>query len=357
MMKINEKQTKEKLFDEEYEKMIKDKYLNTSRWSWPAGGVYILDPNAKQEKEILECIYKEYPPGKHKKQIKNRITSSNNDEFWGAWAELRVYDWLRYKKFKLTPEFILGEGRPDYLVKYPVEKSHREVIMEVTAVNAESQISRKEDCRIRQMLAKLDEIAHKTNYIFWIYIPSHYLPFPYEIDYKSLQDNLTNQIKACKFERGKHPIFLCQSNNIVIQFRILQQLEKNQGFIRGYSLGFTPDEDEINSFKKRVYDRLLGKIEKYKDELKKVNQPFIIALFVKGPFMIGAFEDSLKDILNLKTILGTTECRRLSGIILYETFTFHERDHSYVIDPVETLYCNPNAEHPLDEYFESLLNL
>ncbi len=344
------------LFDKKYIGMVKEKYLMTSKWSWPAGVVYILDKNSKQEKDILEYIYSSYPEVKHKKQIKRAILSLDNDKFWGAWAELRIYDWLTYKGMKLEPEFALGKGRPDYLTKYVKNKSHDELIIEVTSVNAESAISRKEDNRIRQMFAHLDKIASEYKYVFWCHIPSYYLPFPYKIDYTSLQHSFESQMKINKSQVDKHHTFICKNNEVAIQIRILYESKSDKGYIRGYSLGFTDDKEELEKFTKRIYDRIQEKINKYKEDLIKVRKPYVVALFVKGPFLLGSFEESLKKVLKFEELRSVVNDSKLSGILLYETFTFHERDSSYVIDPIETLYCNPNALYPVDDDFKTLLN-
>lgn len=345
--------TNDRLFDEKYEKMIREKCSDTSRWSWPAGVAYILDPHAKQEKEILESIYKNYPQSIHKKQIKNRITSCNDDDFWGAWAELRIYDWLSYKGLKLMPEYILGEGRPDYLVEYPIEKNYRKVIMEVTTVNAENQSSIQEDKRLKQMLAALDEIASSENYIFWIYIPSYRLPFGFQGNYQQLKASFERQLnKAIKNNANE---FFCRTNEVNIGIKILGTVNNRKGYIGGYSPGLMKEEEK--NFKKRIYDRILEKVGKYASELENIKIPFVITIFIKGSFFLGSFEETISEIINLNNSVQILSSKKLSAILLYETCAFRENDGAITINYVDWLYINPHAQYPVDASFECVLNV
>lgn len=348
---MNNKNLK-KLFDEEYEKMIVKKYARLPMWSWPTGAVYILDSRSNKEREILECIYGKYPEGSHKKQIKKDILSLNSHKFWGAWAELRVYDWISSRGLELKPEPILGTKKPDYLVRYPVGKNaYNELIMEVTTVSAVSQLRQNEEDRIKQLLAKLNEIAVQTNYFFWVHIPTHYFPLPAQINYNFLQESFSNQLNKFKDNQSAKTGFICRTENVKIKVKILGTFTKKVGYIGGYSLGLEDEEEEAEKFIKRAYDKILEKVEKYK-KIEELKKPFIIAMLVKDLFSRDAFEKALSNIINLESNVY----KRLGGILLYEIIAHGENDGSYTIRYFSTFYHYRNVKYPVDDYFKTLID-
>lgn len=353
---MNRRNSDKRLFDERYEKMIIEKYAKLSRHAWPSGAVYILDSLAKREREILEKTYAKYPEGSHRKHIKKDILSLDNHKFWGAWAELRLYDWISSRGLEMKPEPILGEGKPDYSLKYPIGKNtFNKLILEVTAVSAESQMKQREEKRIKQLLAKLNEIAVQTNYLFRVHISVRNLPLPTQINYSSLQKSFINQLNNIKAIQNAKIGFICQTENVKIGIEILGKLIKKTGYIDGYSLGLEDEEEESKKFTKRIYDKILEKIGKY-EEIDKLKKSFIVVIFVKDIFPIRAFEKALSDIVSLEKESDISSCRRLSGILLYETFAHREKDGSYTIGYFSTFYPYPNARYPADDYFVTLID-
>ena len=344
-------QQKEMLFDTRFERMIQSKCANLSRHAWPAAAAYVFDPRAVKEKQILECIYADFPECSRKKQIKLDITSLDNHKFWGAWSELRVYDWMSYKGFKLTPEPLLEQGKPDYLVEYPIDTDSRhDLILEVTAVSAESHMKQLEREKVKELLTELDEVAATTNLLFRVSIPIYSKPLPSRLRYDLIKKDFAEQVAKIRKGQNVRAHFLCTGENIRLLVQILGPLANKKGYIGFYTFGLEDEKREIAKFTKRVYDRLLEKFNKY-DELDDLKKPFVVAMFVKDIFHIGAFEQALTEILKLEKESSVESCRRLSGILLYETVAILENDGSYTLNYFSTFFSYPNAKYPVDDHF------
>jgi len=228
--------------------------------------------------------------------------------------------------------------------------------MEITTISAESRTSKAANKRIKQMLANLDEIAKEASYLCWVHIPSYYLTCRLQKNYKQLKADFEHQLENIPKSNAKE--FTCQTADIKIRIKILRNLDNRKGYIGGYTVGFVREEEE--NFKKRIYDRILEKIGKYAEELEKVMRPFVVTIFIKGPFFLGSFEETVSEIINLSNgaqIFSLKSLKKLSAILLYETFAFTENNGTITINYVDWLYINPNAEYPVDPAFECLLNV
>lgn len=344
-----------KLFDQEYLEKVSKKYSGLSRWSWTAGAVYVLSTKAKNEREILECIYREYPKCQHKKEIKSRILSLDSDQFWGGWSELRVYDSFVSRGFKVELEPVLRGGKPDFLIGYPTGKtSYKELICEVTTISDESDLNKKEERKIKQLVTTLDKVVETTNYVLWLYIPPYYQPLPSQINYRELQKSLKAQLEKFQFQQGTKTEFICKNGNIKIGVRILITLQKKKGYIAGYLPGGFKSEKDLEE---RIYDRIRKKIRKYKS-LKDMGMPFIVAIFIKGPFFIDTFDNAFYKMTKIKKVLGKDirENKRLSGVLLYQIIGHLENNGTYTINLEHIFYPHPNPLHPVDESFKALID-
>ncbi len=78
----------------------------------------LADPSRWKERAHIESIFKELPQGKYKKGILRHLRSERPEDFYGAWYELMVYDWLKEqgKEPVLQPDLPSG-SKPDFLIK------------------------------------------------------------------------------------------------------------------------------------------------------------------------------------------------------------------------------------------------
>lgn len=346
--------SKNKLFDDKSTSLFKQKYANQPRWLWSIAAEFVIDPYWNIEREILECIYNDYPNCSHKKHIKKDLLSSNKDTSWGAWAELRTYDWLRYKGMKLEPEPPLGRDKPDFLVKYPVgDDIFNELYIEVTAVRAECDLKFREENKIKQILTKLNEVAVTTDLHLHVCIPISNFPLPSQIDYVTLQNDFIDQLSKLKNHPDKR-LFDCQTNNLNVKILIQNIAPKTEGCIIDYSLDFEGEQKELEQFVRRVYQSLETKIGTY-NELDNLNTPFIVVMFIKGLFSIMAFKKAIVNIVNLEKEANVLSCRRLSGIALCTTTTRPDGGF-YLIERDYIYFPYPNAKCSIDHHFINLID-
>lgn len=336
------------LFDTKTINRLEYQYKARPTWQWSISAELIMGPHWQKEKEKLEQIYSNYPNCSHKKQIKKDFFSSNKDLSWGAWAELRTYDWLTTKGIELIPEPLLGSGKPDFF-----DNTFNQYI-EVTAIRAESDIKRREENKIKKLLTKLNEVAITSEYNYHVTIPISNFPLPSKIDYGSFQNSFTKKLNAIQNPMNKNPI-TCNISGVRVIIIPVNKPPKTSGQIIDYSFDFKGAEKEFEQFAKRTYDTLLKKITKY-DALDRLNTPYIIVLFIKGRFLAIKFIQALRNIIDLKERAGVTCINRVSGILLCETAVHPANITTLVFDRNYLYFPYPSGKCPVNNAFLHLIN-
>ena len=342
---------KKKLFDREYVATVRKEYELKSRWLWTHSAEYALEPRLETQAQILESIFAGYPECGHKRKIRERIQSKEPPDFWGAWAELRIYDYLKTRMTDVKPEALDTNGKPDFLVTYPVgQGQQKELIVEVTAIDALPKLTRDEEKEINQLMGELEHVAGSSDYLLWMSISSYHQLLASSTTHDEIVREFERQLRRCRHDRGG--TFICQLEGSRIEAKVLDILMGEKGRILGYVAHGEVDQE---GFRKRCSDKILEKVAKYKG-LEDKQKAFVVAILIKGPLFQGAFEGALSDIGVLQNKCEIWGIRRLSGVLACETTGLSESDGSYTIDLHPTLYDNPDGLHPVYRSFRFLLD-
>jgi hypothetical protein len=216
------------------------------------------NPNFKDEIELLESIVKSVHQ-KHQKKWLNELINSNDGQHWGAWFEIRLYDWL--SKLGLTeiePQDF--NDRPDF--KFAKDGSN--IFIEAHAI-----INDKQERKEQRLEAHLNEILHHLKRPVIIRVED------YEPGELPVSEKIVDELNTWIVEQSKEKkfIYIDQHGNRVVLSIVMDSSNKTI-FVVGPTKAQYINTDILKA--------PLKKKAKQNPAIRNSGQPYIIAVFIES---------------------------------------------------------------------------
>ena len=282
---------------------LEKKYKNTNIIDLPSILYWKKFGNIENEIKLINKILKSVGTKIAKKWIKEFVNSTDG-KHWGAWFEIRLFDWLsKIGDVEIEPEY--KGNRPDFKLRV----NNSDIFIE-----AKSFIKSQEERRNDRLRFYLNHILSTIEYPVLIRIKK------YELGYREIDLNIVLELKKILPKLIGHDYIYEDEYGNKVHLSII----KNRYSEKAYVLGPT-DYYFVNT---DLLKKPLKEKSQQHSTLRNENNLYIIALFIEsanfsGQDVIDAWFGKPKYILDRKTLRILSIENDLSGLHFGKSKIFH----------------------------------